>query len=219
MTEAVLTLLLGMLTIYSISWDIKTASLSFLLLFSTIIIISIISSIKIASEVETIKIQASNFIIDNLSQKQKLARIDKIIKMSTKYEQLSIKDRVFALRYFVFLNIGLDDIEKILPFLEVIKVIYILKLEDALEFFASFYFIILNSERRNLKESDLDNLVIHLKKTPMIPTDVIKIFISTSGIIIHKEKTLADYFDELNLYVTKGYNKEKIIEKFKLEYT
>ena len=80
-TESILTLFLGMLTIYSITWDTKTAILCIFLIFSAVIMIAIISSIRIASELETIKIQASNFIHGNMSHDQKMRRIEQIIKI------------------------------------------------------------------------------------------------------------------------------------------
>lgn len=214
--ETYLSLFLGLLTVFSITWDIKSALIFTTALISFYFIILFISSIKLSSEMETILTQAANFMEDNEEHSIRYNKLHQLAQKPTKYRQLQLIDRAKSVRFLVFIKVQFEQMEEAIKMIESIKVVYQISLDEALEFFRNVYLLINSLENREVLSWDIERIFKGYNQISLTPSDFMMIFKETNYLISLKKYTFDSYFDELKKLVDTGYDKSKIIERLNI---
>jgi hypothetical protein len=211
-SETILTLFLGLLTVFSIEWTKSNTLIFSGVLFSFIVVYFLISTVKLSSELESILTQTSTFLSIPYN-KVYLKRLNLIVKKQTKYKQLGIIDKAKIARYLVFVQYPLESMTFAIEIIETIKIIYQIPLEAALDFFYSLNQVIIKTNNRNIELYDIDIIHMKLNKLPLTPNEFLEIFKETKMVLISGNLNIDDFFEKLTILIENGNSKKKIIEK------
>lgn len=208
--ETLLTFMLGLLTVFSITWDTYKSILFFSFYLGFHAIIFIISSISLAAKVESELTMAASF-LDLKNHKRTYKSLQKVTKINTKFNTLGGMGRAEAVKFLAFMKVPINEMPEALKNIEHIKLIYQTDLTKALEFFRSLYYIKERSDLNINVTSFLD--VIVSKGIPMTPDEFFYIFSRTKGIIIQGKMDILAYLKELQNLVFKGHDLDQIIDE------
>lgn len=208
--ETLLTFMLGLLTVFSANWDAYKSILFFSFYLGFHAIIFMISSISLATKVESELTMAASF-FDFNNHKKTYKALQKVTKINTKFNTLGGLERAKAVKFLAFMKVPIDEMSEALMNIEQIKIVYQTDLIKSLEFFRSLYYIKKRSTFQVNVTTFLD--VILSKGMPITPDEFFFIFGRTKGILIQGKLDLTTYLDELHNLVFKGYDLEQIIEE------
>ena len=211
-SETILTLFLGLLTVFSIEWTKSNTLIFSGVLFSFITVYFLISSVRLSAELESILTQASTF-ISVKNHKIYYKQLYKIVKTQTRYKQMGIIEKAKAAKYLVFVQYPIESMAFAIEIIETLKIIYQISLDDALDFFYSINQVIRKTNNRNLNFIDIDNIHVKLNKLPFTPNEFLEIFKETKMVLISGNCNFDSYFENLTKLVENGFSKAKIIEQ------
>lgn len=208
--ETLLTFMLGLLTVFSATWDTYKSILFFSFYLGFHAIIFVISSISLAAKVESELTMAASF-LDLKNHKRTYKALQKVSKISTKFNTLGGIERARAVKFLAFMKVPIDEMPDALENIEGIKLIYQTDLTKAQEFFRSLYYI----KERSAFNINVTNFldVIVSKGIPMTPDEFFYIFNRTKGTIIQGKLDMLTYLDELQNFVVKGLDLDQIVEE------
>ncbi|MCV9387755.1 hypothetical protein [Reichenbachiella ulvae] len=208
--ETLLTFMLGLLTVFSATWDSYKSILFFSFYLGFHAIIFIISSISLAAKVESELKMAANF-FDLKNHNAIYKALQKVTKINTKHNVLGGLGRAEAVKFLAFMKVPIDKMPEAIKNIEYIKIIYQTNLNMSLDFFRSLYYI---KERSNFEVNVTNFLdIIVSKGMPITPDEFFHIFSRTKGLIIQQKLNLLAYLEELHNLVYEGYDIDQIIEK------
>jgi len=215
LTETYLSLFLGLLTVFSITWDVNGAIIFTVALFSFYLIILFLSSIKLSSDLETILTQAANFISENNGHAAIYKRLRKIAEQSTHFRQLQLIERAESVRFLVFIRVPIDNFIESIEIIESIKVIYQIHLSEALMYYKNNYLLSIALYGRPSKVADIEKIHTRYNQLSLTPSDFMEIFNYSYSSIIKKTYSIDSYFDKFKNLVDMGYDKNRIIDNLK----
>jgi hypothetical protein len=213
--ETLLSFMLGVLTIFTITWDSYTSRLFIGFYISINIIIFFITSIKLASKVETELTVAASFI--NLKEhKTTYEKLNQISKMNTKYNMLGVMERAKAIKLLAYMKISINEMPEAIRNIELINVVFQLELKESCDFFNTLYFIHKRSNA-NLSITKLLDLIVD-KRLPLMPEELLTILNRTKKEIIKEKFSIIKYLDLIDESALKGEDIEGIIQIVKNGY-
>lgn len=212
--ETMLAFLLGVLTIFSTTWDTEKAIIVGSMFFGFFIIFFAISAVSLSSKIETILTHTSNFITSG-NQKNNYATLNQIVKKKSKYGQLHIEDRAKAVRFLIFIKVPIDDLPESLNILESIKTVYQISLDEALTFYRSIFMLNKRGNFNNFSNLGLELIFSRIIQLPLVPQEFFQIFNSSKTSIYGKHKNIFDYLDEMENLLEQGLDIDSIVEKLK----
>lgn len=212
-SETILTLFLGLLTVFSIEWT-RTNTIVFTgVLFTFAIIFFLINSVRLHSEVETILTQAASFISVSLSSFY-YKQLYEIASAQTEYKQLGVVDRAKSVRYLVFMSVPIEQLSFAISIIEMIKVVYQVTVEASMKYYFSFYQI-LSKKEEVVTYNDFEQFHERVNKLQITPDEFLVLFDSTKYSLINGKLTINEYFDALSNALNNGSSREMIIDSFK----
>jgi len=215
--ESALSLILGLLAVFTIEWNNSNSALFALILFPTLFVYFMIDSIKLASKNETILTQAA-ILIDPNRSKAIGKELQEIAEPPTKYQQINVIERSEIVRFLVFQRFDLEAIRQYLEYIEVLKVVYQLDLDTANRLFIAIYHIIKNTEKRDVFDIDLDKIVHFVSNTPIPPHDYANVLIEGRTMFIKKGFTISEINNHLKKHVDLGYRIEDFTKELNNNY-
>jgi len=166
----------------------------------------------LAAELESILTQASTF-LSVTNNKIYYKQLEKIVKTPTNYKQLGVIEKARIARYLVFIQYPIENMKSAIEMIEMIKTIYRISLDEALEFFYSFNLLINRLEDRNINYYDINSIHSRLNKLPITPNEFLEIFKNTKMTLISGNCDLDEYFEKITEFLNKGYSKTRIISE------
>ncbi|MCD4835065.1 MAG: hypothetical protein K8R31_14805 [Bacteroidales bacterium] len=212
--ETLLSFMLGVLTIFTITWNDYTSRLFIGFYVSVNIVIFFITSIKLAAKSETELTAAASYM--NLKNfKDTYKKLNKISKTSTGFNILGGIEKAETIKYLAYMKVPLEEIYESVKNIELIKVIYQIDLKSSCEFFKTLYFI---KERSN-SLFDITNLLdlIVAKSLPLTPEEFLTILNQTKKELIQNEFSLVSYLNEIESSVLNGEDIDGIVNNIKIK--
>lgn len=209
--ESNLAFLLGVLTIFSISWTLGNAIIvggAFFFFFALFILIS---SISLSAEIETILTHAASFMKYGVHEENYKILRD-LASEGSKYGQMDIVERAKAIRYMVFMKLEIDSIRVSLHAVETIKVAFQVDLEQALNFFKGIYMILKRAENQSAVVVGWEFMLERITELPISPQEFLSIFNATQRVVLRKYGSLYKYIGEVEQLLENGYDNQSIIE-------
>lgn len=206
--ETLLSFMLGVLTIFTVNWDNYTSKLFILFYIGLNTLLFFISSIRMASKLETILTNAATYIdLENFSTVYN--KLNAICSRNTKYNNLSIIEKGEIVKYLAYMKIQTTEMPNSILDIELIKVCYQLDLKTSCDFFKIIYFI----KYRTHSEWDLNTFISTIlnRRLPIDPLDFIKILEQTKSCLISKKLSLTEYLDKIEKLAFDGYSDENIV--------
>lgn len=215
-SETTLSFILGILTIYSIDWEVANITLFVILYLVYIILVFYISVIRLSAKQETILSQAAcKLNIENYDKIYK--QIKTISQKTTKYNQLSILDKSEIIRYLAFRQVIISEYEDAIDLIELIKGVCQTDIISCCEIYYGFY-----TYCRNKRSSDISGEIQKMfDKVTMLTMsyiDFFNVFDATKRILVEQKLNFEKYLFELKELSLKGYNSEDIIDLMKDKY-
>lgn len=210
--ETLLSFMLGVLTIFTITWDNYTSKLFIGFYVSVNIIIFFLTSIKLAMKVETELTAAASYInLNNFKPTYKELR--RISKIDTKYNILGGLERAETIKYLAYMKVPLTEIAESIKNIELIKVIYQLELKSSCDFFKTLYYI----KQRSNSFFSITNLLdlIVAKRLPLTPEEFLTILNQTKKEIIQNSFSISNYLDIIDESVIDGEDIDGIVNNLK----
>ena len=210
--ETLLSFMLGVLTIFTITWDNYTSKLFIGFYVSINIIIFFLTSIKLSMKVETELTAAASYI--NLNNfKPTYKELNRISKINTKYNILGGLERAKTIKYLAYVKVPLTEITESIKNIELIKVIFQLELKSSCDFFKTLYYI---KERSNsfFSITNLLDLIV-AKRLPLTPEEFLTILNQTKKEIIQNSFSVSNYLDIIDASVIDGEDIDGIVNNLK----
>lgn len=210
--ETLLSFMLGVLTIFTITWDNYTSKLFIGFYVSVNIIIFFITSIKLAMKVETELTAAASY-IDLNNFKSTYKELNRISKIDTQYNTLGGLERAETIKYLAYMKVSLVEIAESIKNIELIKVIYQLELKSSCDFFKTLYYI----KQRSNSFFSITNLLdlIVAKRLPLTPEEFLTILNQTKKEIIQNSFSISNYLDIIDESVLNGEDIDGIVNNLK----
>lgn len=211
--ETLLSFMLGVLTIFTITWDAYTSKLFVAFYVGINIFIFFASSIKLAMKVETELTTASSY-IDIKNFKRTYKQLKEVYNVPTKYRMLAPLERAETIKFLAYMKVPLKEMADAIKSIELIKVVYQIDLKNSVEFFKTLYFI----KRRSQGVFNIVNLLnlIVEKRLPLNPEEFLTVLNQTKKEIIQGSYSIADYLDIIEECVLNGEDTEGIISRLRI---
>ena len=174
--ETVLSFMLGVLTIFTITWDNYTSKLFVGFYISINLLIFFITSIKLSMRVES-KLNSAATYMDIDNYKKTYNELKKISNKNTSHNYLGGVEKAEVIKYLAYMKVPLIEIEDSIKNIEVIKVVFQLDLNKSNEFFKTLYFIKIRA-LSNFNITNLLDLTVH-KRLPLLPEEFLTILNQT----------------------------------------
>lgn len=205
--ESSLSFMLGMLTVFTIEWTDYRAWIfvSFYVLLNVFMLL--IASVKASSEVEVYLIDAA-YLLDKINTKEKASSLDRMIKKSKTNGRISLREKAIATYQLIYFNVDEIKLPQAFIDLEIIKVLYRLSFEEALDLYKSLYLICF-LEDNNYTVNDLLE-IIQLKRLTFLPSEIREIILSTRNSV--KKYGVLKYFNKIKECNEKFLTKDQTIE-------
>ena len=212
--ETLLSFMLGVLTIFTITWDNYTSLLFIGFYVAINIIIFFLTSIRLASKVETKLTTAASFI--NLKEhKSTYKKLNKISKVDTQYNILGGVDRAEVIKNLAFMKVPLEEMVESIQNVELINVIFQLNIKDSCDFFKTLYFIKIRSTTI-FNITNLLDLIVD-KRLPLTYEEFLEVLNQTKKEIIKNGISIIKYLDLIEESVLNGEDLNGIINYIKAQ--
>ncbi len=209
--EAALALVAGLLAAFTVEWTAKE-----FIVFSSVwlvfaMLVMIISSVKIASQVESIYRQASLAIDSNNYQKIEMQL--KTVSSRTPLGLLGPIERAESVLILSFRRIPPSFFGKMLPLIEQLQVI---SKEDhkTVSLFIADLFKSIEYKPHSDPGTVITNVVSIIKNVPTSPQEVFKAFNKTRHYLLSKAINVEKYFNILNTALSLGISQENLNNYF-----
>lgn len=211
-SETTLSFILGILTMYSINWEVANFNLFIFLYLIYIIIIFYTYAIRLTAKQENILRQAAcKLDIDDFNEVYK--RLKRISVKPSKRNQLSIIERSEIIRYLAFRQVIIGEYEESIDVIELIKNVCQIDLIRCCEFYYSLYVYCSNRKpvTPNLPRN-IEKMFDRITTVTVSYNEFFEIFIKTKRILVEDRISFDEYLLEIKLLSLKGYSSEDIIE-------
>jgi hypothetical protein len=207
--ESMLAFLLGILTIFSITWTKESAWVVGGSFFFFFVIFFMISTVSLSAKIESILTNAAGFMPGNHGENFK--NLDNIVSEKSKYGQLHIDDRATSVAFFVYMKLPIVEMKDSLIIIESLKVVYQLQLNEALIFFRTITNFYKRYRDRYTDSLDWEIIFTQVSSLPISPQEFYQIFQASQRNLFAKYADLDTYFSELNNLIDQGLDNQSII--------
>ena len=217
-SETTLSFVLGILTIYSIDWEVANITLFVILYLVYIIIVFYVSVIRLAAKQETILSQAACK-LNNKEYYRIYKRLKSISHMTTKYNQLSILDKSEVIRYLAFRQVVIGEYEEAINVIELIKGVCQTDIISCCEIYYGFYAYCFNKRPTAPDISrEIEHMFDKVTTLTMSYIEFFEVFAATKRILVEEKLTFEKYLLEIKDFSLKGYSSADIIDLMKTKY-
>lgn len=212
--EAALSLVVGLLTIFSIEWSagkfiaFATAWVAFTLF------VLIISSIRIASRTEDTYRQAAIFLAGDSQDPDLTEKELKKIGEKTPLRMFGPVERAEIIRIMAFRKVSIESIKIFLIAIEQISVITKVDIKTVTSFIIDASKILRN-ENSLITQQDIDLLYKMIQETPVSPEDFIDAFQRSKSLLLSEYIGKENYFNELQKCLGRSVRPEDMYEVLK----
>lgn len=215
--ETALTFILGLFTVFSISWDPYKVRIFIAFFVAFTAIIFIISSSRVSMKKESILTQASIY-YDFENQKAVYQSFDKLSNLSREYAQLNSIKRAECIRYFAFRQIPIDEMQGMLTSVELISTVTAIGHLKVAEFICTLYTTFKTSPQSDKAISHIKEFVDNMLSFPCPPEDFFQIFDYTRKYLLLNKVSFAEYLDLLKEHTRLGLTPEDIASIFRKRF-
>lgn len=210
--ETLLSFMLGVLTIFTITWDNYTSILFVGFYVAINIIIFFMTTIRLASKVESELTTAASFI--NLKEhKATYERLNKITKIDTPYNILGGVERAEVIKNLAFMKVPIEEMEESIKNVELIYTVFQLNLKNSCDFFKTLYFL----KRRTSSIFNITHLLdlIVDKRLPLTYEEFLDVLNQTKKEIINNKLSMTEYLDLIEESILNGEDVNGTVMKIK----
>ncbi len=208
--ESSLSFMLGMLTVFTIEWTDYRAWIfvSFYVFLNVFMLL--ITSIRVSSEVEVYLVDAA-YLLDKINTKEKASSLNQMIKESKTNGRISVGEKAIATYQLIYFNVNERDLPQAFIDLEIIKVLYRLDFENALDLYKSLHLIttICVLENNIYRVRDILD-IIQLKRLTFLPFEIKEIIMSTRNSV--RSQGVIEYFNRIKESNDEFLTKDEAIE-------
>jgi len=206
--ETMLSFILGVLAVFTITWDNDKAWLFIVFYLGVNIFLFFITALKLSMEVEHVLTGAACY-IDLKNAKSIVSELNIICDKPTKGGRLSKTEKAKVIQHLAYMKMPIGEMQEAIEQIEIIKVVYELSIMEACNFYRGIYFIKINSKKYVRISSFLDKIVD--KRLPIPPHDFVAIFDQTKDLLIKEKLTLNNYLNKIEKFSLEGHSKDKIV--------
>lgn len=208
-SESMLTLILGLLTAFTINWTPATAIMFSAIFLSYTFSIFMFSCISLAAETEHILMNAAVHVSQH-ECKQVYDRLRQISDSNTPVSQLGPVERAIAIRFLVFMSVPYKEMSQALYTIGSMKIVYQISLEETLAFYRILYRII-NLTILNGQAIDWDQIMSHLTSCPCPPNEFLEIISKSKSLVISGKVPFPRYLARIHELLKSGYDGDDLI--------
>lgn len=210
--EAALSLIIGILTVYSIEWTIGRYVLFMGALLGFSFLTLLVYSIKMASESEDIINQAAVWLTENEGSLEEIEKkLEKLSKQSNTI--LGPIDRAKSLRILAFRNVPLKAMDTALDGVERLSVITKIDFELVATTVANLYKVLEKQKAVTIFEGSIDQFYNTMNDSPVPPGEFIKSFNKHRRVLLEENTDLKTYLADLKEGLSKGKSGEELYER------
>lgn len=213
--ETALTFVLGLFTVFTISWD-KNLMWMFVVFFVAFAgIITIIGSVSLAAKKESILTQAAVY-THAADFKQARAELEKVVSDGTPHSQIDVIELADIVRYFVFRKVPLERIPNLLRLTEQIGVISHVEYPEVAQFVWALYRCHLIKHTYDPIAMDL--YVERILEVPCRPEEFFEVFERTRKYMIAGTVDEQRYLDLVGELFSAGLTADDVVSAFDDRY-
>jgi len=206
--ETMLSFMVSILTIFTINWDGYNSKIFIAFYIGINVLVFFLSTIMLASNKETDITHAASY-ISRGNFKEVYGQLDAICNKPTKFQQISVLDKAQAIRYLAYASVKMDQMFAAIEYIEMIKVVYGIPLNEALNFYRDIFFVGKRSTNYFDTSHFLDKVVsIGL---PLTPSEFMEIFNKTKKMIISGRMDVDSYLAKVAELAYSGHSNDEIV--------
>lgn len=211
--ETALTFILGLFTVFSVSWDSPKAILFYSCFVFFIVVTLIINSIKLGMRREDIlRAAAAHYVANSTRKFENIYEKFKEFATLSSIKYLSPIQRSEGIRYFAFRRVSIEDIKELLDSVETVNIISSLTVTECAEFVYSLYIAVQVKEDKSgyTYRTFLDKLLL----LSCSLSDSMKTFLLTKKYFLDERISISTYLSFLDKETKNGLFPEEIRDKF-----
>ena len=213
--ETALAFILGLFTVFTISWDTGLMWIFVVFFLSFTAIIFMIGSVRLAAQKEAILTQAALF-LDSVDYKATRSRLDSVVAENTPYQQIDIIERAEIVRTFAFRRVPLEHMKGLMKLTEAVGSLSAIPYPQAADFVCVLYQFFRPSSIDELTK--LENFVNHVLRLPCSPVEFFAIFQKTRKYLVTRTVSPPDYLRFIRQTVERGLSVDDVLEAFQDHY-
>lgn len=205
-TGATITFMVSLLTIFSIEWDSNPGyKIIFFILYVCYVVLSgLVYSIKLASEKETILIQASGYLKVDKKELEKLFHSDD----ATNIDAI---DKSKIIRFLGIRKLTLQEIKVAIPEINLIKNAFQIDSESASKHYFTLYQIMKTKGEQNINKQ-IRRLLDMTFIFPLEPKEVFELIRRTKSTLIRSKKDLIVLLNTMKDELETGKDLDEVID-------
>lgn len=186
LTETLLTLMIGLFTIFTVSWT-NTFILVFVISILVFTVFSfILSSVQIASKIESIITPAASYLQNGMEFKDKYRILYKEANSPTKNHQLGIVERASVVKELVLAKIPIEYFTSAKEIIEGFITVLGFNLEDSIEKYKLLNRIFLLQKDRYFNFNDIERLFSYILSSSLTPSEYFEVLESVKKKLLEK---------------------------------
>jgi hypothetical protein len=202
--ETSLAFVLGLLTVFSITWNTSNVVLFLVFYFAFVAMIFAVTAISLAAKQESILVQAANF-ADFENHETAMQELKKICSKATDFGILGPIEKAESIRFLSFMKIPNQEMFAAVETIEKIKIVYQVTLPEALVFYRSLFFV------SNKSATGVTENIDKILNIPLTPSEIIGVLDETKKLVLAAKIIPNKLFQEIRHFAGLGYSVKDII--------
>lgn len=201
-----ITFMVSLLTIFTIDWEQNPGyRVIFVMMYTSYLVISgLVASIKVASQQESILIQASGYMSVDKAELKKLVS-------ESKASNLSILEKSEIVRYLAIRNLDKEEIKSAIPEINLIKLAFQLDSKSSSKYYYTIYQTVKLKSDRDINKQ-VRQILDMIFEFPLEPSDVFDLISSIKSNLIKSKKSSVKFLKEVNELLSEGKEKDEIVK-------
>ena len=213
LTETLLTLMIGLFTIFTVSWT-NTFILVFVISILVFTIFSfILSSVQIASKIESIITPAASYLQNGMEYKDKYRILYKEANSPTKNHQLGIVERALVVKELVLAKIPIEHFTSAKEIIEGFITVLGFDLDDSIEKYKLLNRIFLLQKDRCFNFNDIERLFSYILSSSLTPREYFEVLESVKKKLLEKAEVWERIVQDITNLSISIKDKDLIIEQ------
>jgi len=215
-TETTLTLIIGLFTIFTVSWCNEFILIFVVSILFFTILSFIVSSIQISSIIESIITIASGYWQENMGYKEKYKILHELAQRPTKHHQLSLEERAIVVKEMIFDKVHIEKMDDAKEIIEGFKTVLGFEIDEAIANYRLLYNIYMVQKNRAFCFSDMEIIFNYILLSPFGPRVFFDILSSIKDKLLEKDEKIEDMLRNILTLADQYRDKDFIISKIKL---
>ncbi|MCD4746869.1 MAG: hypothetical protein K8R58_11280 [Bacteroidales bacterium] len=215
LTETLFLFLYGLLTVFTIYWSPYSPFLFLFIYLGFVTLFFVSSSVKIASQTETILEEATD-LIDKNNFKIIYNKLKKELNNKTNYSQLTTVEKAETIRFLSFMHIPLEEIGNSINIIERIIIMYQTDIKTAYAFFRILYPIVKKIDTTRNISVFINTFLFKIFEIPLSPVEIMSLLRKTKRILFSNKLNYNDYSDVIKKSAENGLDEEETIKNLNI---